>query len=320
MKNKKSLYGISTIEELEKCLDIPYDWIKKAINIGYTTYPRKQKQKVRMIDEPNQELKIIQRNLLSLLKEIKLPEYVFALTKGHIENCKYHTGSLEVITMDIANFYQNTDKKYIKKYFKNKMSIKNEALELIIELTCLNGHLPTGAPTSPILSYLAHEEIFNYICNKMRLQGIKMSLYLDDITLSSKSHISNGVIKFIKKEIKKHKLWFKTPKTKHFGYKYAHITGGIRGQNNKLLIPFRLEHEIVKILKEKKIQEMNMKEIEKLLGKIANIQQMAPLKFYVSKTKARKRLKELNRLKIYYSEMIYLLKKYIEKQQGEPHE
>ena len=38
--------------------------------------------------------------------------------------------------------------------------------------------------------------------------------------------------------------------------------------NGKIDIPFKKNHEIVKILEQKKIKEMNLKEIQKLLGKI----------------------------------------------------
>ena len=52
-------------------------------------------------------------------------------------------------------------------------------------------HLISRAPTSQILSYMANHKMFDEIQSLANHNGIVMTIYVDDITFSSKNHISN---------------------------------------------------------------------------------------------------------------------------------
>ena len=45
---------------------------------------------------------------------------------------------------------------------------KQKALDLIINMTTYNDYLPTGAPTSTILSFIAHKVLFDEIAEEMK--------------------------------------------------------------------------------------------------------------------------------------------------------
>ena len=213
--------------------------------------------------------------------------------QNNIKNAKLHRFKREVITMDISHCFPNTKAEYIKKFFSEICGAKGEVLELLTALTTYNGYLPTGAPTSTLLLAFAHKEIFDSIYRKMKKFDVDMSVYVDDITLSTHKHIGNWVIKYINKALNTHGLWLKNSKTKRFSYKHSVVTGVHIAQCGKLSAPFNVGHSIVKELKEKGLNRMTEKELQKLIAKISYLQQFKPLTMAITKNKAIKQLKKL---------------------------
>ena len=61
----------------------------------------------------------------------------------------------------------------------------------------VNNHLPTGAPSSVLLTYWSYKDTFDTIHDFAEDIGIKMTIYVDDMTFSAKSKISRTLIPFI---------------------------------------------------------------------------------------------------------------------------
>lgn len=273
----------------------------------------KEKKKVRKIEEPNDVLKFLQKNIAAILqKYIERPVYCTSGWKGtnNILNASIHAGKRFTITLDIAHYFPNSKAKYVEKFWQN-LGFSGEDLDRLMKLTTFDGHLPTGAPTSNILAALIHKPLFDVIYEKMQKQGIAFTTYVDDITLSSDNPIPNGVIKYVGSVLKTHGLHLKASKIKRFGYKGAFITGVKTTQGGKLQMPFKQGHKVIKMLQAKNIDDMNETELRELIGKIGYIQQINPdgtIKsksttadktrqnrpyFYVTKRKAFKRLNQL---------------------------
>ena len=58
------------------------------------------------------------------------------------------------------------------------------------ELYKIKNYLPSGTPTSQILSYLANLDMFDEIINYYKEHNLLCSIYVDDITLSTNRKIS----------------------------------------------------------------------------------------------------------------------------------
>lgn len=263
----------------------------------YNPYNKKIKGKFRLIEEPNDELKNLQKIIaFELQKNNSCPKYCFCGWKGknNILNAKAHIGKREVITMDISHYFPNTKEKFVRRYFEN-CGITGEVLEWLIKATVYKEHLPTGASTSQILATLIHQPLFDIIYNSMKKQEIDFTLYVDDITLSSNTHISNNAIKYIKNVLKTHGLYLKSKKIKRFGYKLAVITGGVNKQCGRTEMPYKQGYEIIKMLKEENISQMSLEKVQKLIAKIGYIQQLHPNRFKTTKQKAIKQLKKLTK-------------------------
>lgn len=290
------LNGISKQSDLLRLCDIDKEIFKKALTELYNCYYKKTKTgKNRLVEQPNDYLKEILRRINNVFQELKCSDYCYCGWKGlnNIKNAEAHAKNQNIITLDISAFFPNTKAEYVENFFAEKLGISGEALSTLVNLTTFNGHLPTGAPTSTILSCLVHQDIFDDIKAKMAENSIKMTVYVDDITLSSHKHIGNWAITYCKNAVKKHGLWIKTSKIKRFGYKNAWITGVRLNQAGQKCVPYALDFAVIKILKEKAIEEMTERDVQKLLGKIGYIQQISPDKFETTKRKLIKRLKEV---------------------------
>ena len=292
-----NLYGISTLAELAEILDFPVKSIIEASQKGYRSYYVQGKSKKRLIEEPNVILKLLLKDLKEILLEIcNCPKYNMCWLGGNnYINAQAHAGQHAFVTTDISSFFTNSKACYVRKFFKNKLNISGEALDILVQMCTYRGHIPTGAPTSSILAFLAHKDLFDEIAQHMEEKDITFTLYVDDITLSAKHGISGKKIKFIKSVLKKHKLEIKPEKTKFFSYKKAMITGFYLTQNGKIRVPDSVGHKVVSLLREKPLEDMNKKELRRVIGLINYCQTADNRSFSATKRNAIQALKRLDK-------------------------
>ena len=158
-----------------------------------------------LVEEPDKELKKIQRRIIYLLKEITIPHYLHSC-KGRscITNAEAHKDTPhKIIKLDISKFYPSTSRDKVYKFWKNDMKMSGEVANLMTNITTITifknnkiskflsdnkietfSHLPTGSPTSPLLSFLANRIMFDDIFHEVAKYGGTLSIYADDITVS----------------------------------------------------------------------------------------------------------------------------------------
>lgn len=292
-----NLYGISTLSELAEILDFPIRSLIEAIKKGYRSYYVQGKTKKRLIEEPNVILKLLLKDLKEILFEkFDRPEYNKCWLGGNnYINAQAHAGQHAFVTTDISSFFTNSKACYVRKFFKEKLNISGEALNMLVQMCTYRGHIPTGAPTSSILAFLSHKDLFDEIAEYMEERDITFTLYVDDITLSAKHGIKREEIKFIKSALKKHKLEIKPEKTKFFSYKKAMITGFYVTQGSKISIPDSVGYKVVSLLREKPLEDMNKKELRRLIGLINYCQTADKRSFSATKRNAIQALKRLDK-------------------------
>lgn len=292
-----NLYGISTLSELAEILDFPIRSLIEAIKKGYRSYYVQGKTKKRLIEEPNVILKLLLKDLKEILFEkFDRPEYNKCWTGGNnYLNAQAHAGQHAFVTTDISSFFTNSKACYVRKFFKEKLNISGEALNMLVQMCTYRGHIPTGAPTSSILAFLSHKDLFDEIAEYMEERNIMFTLYVDDITLSAKHGITWDEIKFIKSVLKKHKLEIKKEKTKFYSYKRAMITGFYLSQGGKISVPDSVGHKIVSLLREKNLGDMSKKELRKIIGLINYCQTADKRSFSATKRNAIHALKRLDK-------------------------
>ncbi|MBQ8913357.1 MAG: retron Ec67 family RNA-directed DNA polymerase/endonuclease [Lachnospiraceae bacterium] len=240
---------ISYRDELAEFLNIPlkkltYILYVKKVDSYYTSFqiPKKNGD-YRSIDAPYGDLKYIQKILA-----IKLWEYhnkytsdnninmkvshAFEKKKSIITNAIIHKNKRFILNIDLSDFFASFHFGRVRGFFeKNKeFNLPIEVATIIAQLTCYKGHLPQGAPSSPIIS--------NLICNilDMRLLGISQKYKLDytryaeDMTVSTNDfkfiYLVDDFMKEITKEIEKSGFSINNKKTRFvFNDSRQEVTG-----------------------------------------------------------------------------------------------
>lgn len=287
---KSALYGLSDITKLLNILGVLSEekLIKFCDDSNYSVYPiyktvNGQKKK-RIVEAPNKELKKIQSAFVEILQCIVTPAYVHAGRKNmsYIQNAKVHINCNDMLCTDIRKFYPHTKKEYLINFLINDLKITSKLAKILGELLTYKGHLPTGAPSSQLLTFWSYKKTFDNLYEFCKSEDITMTLYVDDMTFSSKTKITNKLLPLIIKEIKKVNLEIHPKKIKRFNNtKYKHVTGVCITKKHELKIPNSKGYEVIEILKKynNDLDGLTQKDKLKLIGEIRAVQQIEPKKF-----------------------------------------
>lgn len=249
----------------------------------------------RLLEKPSEELKKIQKRLLYKLYQLDFPQYIFSGIKGRssFNNALFHINSKYMLKLDMSKFFPNTHRNNVYNFFKYKLQMSSDVASLCTDIVTVNyenpkviveskvneflklknikntNHLPSGTPTSQILSYLANIDMFNIIIKYVTSHNLVCSIYVDDITISSAYRdITKNEEMQLKNIIQKcgHKI--SKNKTIRYGKtEYKKVTGFVISPDNKLVIPNKIKSKIKDQSKfVRKKDSIELKEKNKLIG------------------------------------------------------
>lgn len=290
------LYGIKSKKKL---LDLLFIDSKKLSSLknDYNVYIRNKK---RIIECCNSDLKNVHTRIFSFLKRIELPDYLISSKKGYsyYNNYEAHIDSNYFCMLDVEKFFPKCSSFYVYQFFLNKLQMAEDVAYLLTELCTIDKnkvflsnevlewyarveeeikfkiptrHIPTGSPISQILAFLSFEDMFDEINKYCKKNNLIYTVFVDDITLSSKHSISKKHIYEIKKILNKYnhnnnvkKNRFKTRNQS------KRITGVVLDKNNnphaQMKIHYKFKSELEKFKQNNKIDTKN-----KLVGYITTI-------------------------------------------------
>lgn len=211
-QNANIFLAIQSPQDLCKFLGVRFSELIKIINHPhYINYEiKKKKGGIRKINNPETRLKIIQKKLNYYLQAHYLcikPQPVFGFvinptylgsTCNIVENARPHINKKHILNIDIKDFFSSISAKRVKKCFDSQLfNFSNEISTALTLLLTYQAKLPTGAPTSPIIS--------NFVCYELDLElvdfchqnNLTYTRYADDLTFSSSQKISNETLKDI---------------------------------------------------------------------------------------------------------------------------
>lgn len=186
--------------------------INKPIYFNFQI-PKKSGSK-RNILSPNESLKKIQvslNNYLQAMYYYTKPKcvhgFVYNPYSGQqktyiVSNAQPHCNKKYLLNMDIKDFFPSITAKQVKEALMSEpFNMSNEIAVIIALLGTYKKALPTGAPTSPILS--------NIVCLNMDKEleefcvkhEITFTRYADDLSFSSNNRIENETISAMKEII-----------------------------------------------------------------------------------------------------------------------
>ena len=185
----------------------------------YVTFEIKKKNgSSRVICAPVYELKCIQRKLayvLSLIYSPKLCAYGFIQDKNIVDNARHHIRRSYVLNIDLKNFFNQIHFGRIRGMLKAApYGLGDEAATTIAQLSCFNGSLPQGAPSSPILTNMVCAPLDNQLMSFSKRNNMVYTRYADDLSFSpyrqtftqevlslndGQLNLGNGLLNIIKK-------------------------------------------------------------------------------------------------------------------------
>lgn len=195
---------IKTRNELADFLKIPRKklthilYVKNVENCYKSFEIPKKKGGIRIINAPTDDLKSIQLKLSNALWEYQQElwrkkeispniAHAFIKKKSIFTNAKIHRNKRYVLNIDLTDFFDSFHFGRVRGFFnKNKdYHFPVEVATVIAQLSCYNGKLPQGAPSSPIIT--------NIICNILDMRILKIAKkyrvdytrYADDLTFST---------------------------------------------------------------------------------------------------------------------------------------
>ena len=266
------LFRLGSKEKLAIILKIPKKEMVELSKIQpYVSFTKFVGEKAREIDTPRKKLKQVQTRIKVLLSRIETPDWLFSGKKGfsYIDNARFHLPASYVITCDIKSFYPSCTKERIFQIFKYTFEVVDDVAWILANLLSFRERIPTGSPSSQIIAFWAYYPTFMRIHNKVINQGAKISLYVDDITISSNFQISKDLIEQIKNELEKVDHTIKNSKTKYYGNdEFKLITGVAISPEGELKVPNKRREKLQNSLK-KVVDEKNYKSI---IGQIRSSQ------------------------------------------------
>lgn len=156
--------------------------------------PKKDdRNKTRKVEAPSHSLKRLQRNLHYYLRSrTTFPSYVQGSVRGctPVSNAEIHRGSKFFFQTDIRKFFPSVHQRLVYEALKHYFA--PEIAEVLTHLATLMDHLPTGAPTSPIIANIVLMKVDNLNERDCEKHDIRQSRWMDDITLSSSKDFSHA--------------------------------------------------------------------------------------------------------------------------------
>ncbi len=152
-------------------------------------YIPKKSGKYREISAPISPIKIIQRKLKQVLEAVYQPKPAtqgFRSNHSIVTNARIHKRRRYVLNLDLDNFFSTIHFGRVRGMFMgNPYRLNNEVSTILAQICCHDGHLPQGAPTSPIISNMICARLDAKLQQLAKRHQCTYSRYADDITFST---------------------------------------------------------------------------------------------------------------------------------------
>ena len=255
--DQSPIYKLSSKRKLATILQVEYASLLQSKE--WTNYTVSEIEKgsggFRTIYDPCRELNQVQRRIKNLLSRISIPNWVFSGRKGvcHVDNGKYHEHSVYFIQSDLHAFYDSCSRERVYRLFKDRFKCSSDVSALLSDLTTLTLQdgstvIPTGSPCAQLVAFYAYQDMFNELHNLARNHGCKFSLYVDDLTFSSKMPFSNPAVfkKKLLQIVKRYGHSLSLSKTAYRGADETKIVTGVAiTKEGVSAIPNKLRYKIV---------------------------------------------------------------------------
>jgi hypothetical protein len=225
----------TTKDRLEKLIFEREDYISRR--------PQEIGGKMRNLAIPVRKLRGIHEKIKFHLNKVKQPPYLYSPRKGRgqRDNASQHISGVQVLKVDIRQFYPNTTQEDIFRWAYHTANMKSDVAGLFARLIAIDGKMPFGSPVSPVLTSLIHRPMFDRIHDFCGSEKLDMSLWVDDLTISGDT-VSGRVLNSVRQFIRDG--GFDTHKIEFLTTSRPVIITGVPIADEKVLAPYALHMRI----------------------------------------------------------------------------
>ncbi len=163
-----------------------------------------------------------------------------------VTNARQHLRKPWLLNADLEDFFHYVKEDVIFKVFNEKpFSFTQEVATLLTRLTTLNGRLPMGAPTSPVLSNFAFQLVDADLQRYATDLGWHFSRYADDMSFSSNKPITLQQIEALEMVVKVYGYEFNPNKVTLYAPTDEKFVTGLRLDNKegRIELPHEFPHD-----------------------------------------------------------------------------
>ena len=265
-----------------------------------------KKGKPRIIEKPDDSLKAIQSRLKNILYTIQVPDNVFSGVKGksYAQNALWHKGNKNVYKIDLTAFFPTIKRETVYSFFRNELQTAPDIAEFLTNITTVDidktrpqeidkinsfldskgvtirNHLISGSPTSQILSYMVNHKMFDELQSICDKNAIIMTVYVDDVTFSSKNNLSVKFKNTIKSIIIKYGYQLSANKEVSYSKHYPKtITGAIVNKTGNIAVKSSMQKHVIDEFNKLKENPNNVDYRRRLRGLVTAARQVVPSSF-----------------------------------------
>ncbi len=193
---RQRFLSLQSIDDVAQLLEVRVDFLQMLL------YGKRERQKYveikiskanggeRRICKPPRNLKILQQKLLRVLALVFTPRScVTGFVKGRsiLDNARNHCARRYVISFDLEDFFPTIHiGRVIGLLSAPPYSIGSGAAKVLGQIACHDdGHLPQGAPTSPIISNMICSGLDSELLRLAKSHRCVYSRYADDLCIST---------------------------------------------------------------------------------------------------------------------------------------
>lgn len=177
----------------------------------------------RQIDAPLPSLatvqRFIQKQILSRL-DVSLSASAYTKGKSILDHVKPHAKSTSLLRVDIENFFPSITVLRVKEIFES-LGYSRRLSNFLAHLLTLNGSLPQGAPSSPLISNLVLRSFDEKLNEFSKQNQYTYTRYADDIAISGDQPTAHEAYIQIANLLKDEGFSLNHKKTRHFGQNHA---------------------------------------------------------------------------------------------------
>ena len=194
---KELFRALKQPEDVADLLEVSYPalnyWIYRTPEFRrYSTfYIAKKSGKLRKIDAPNTNIKILQQKLNQVLQSVYSPKpsvHGFVVGRSVKSNAQQHVGKRWVFNVDLEDFFPSINFGRVRGMFMGKpYCLPPRVATVLAHLCCFQRHLPQGGPTSPVVSNMICAQMDSQLQTLAKKNRSTYTRYVDDITFSTTS-------------------------------------------------------------------------------------------------------------------------------------